>query len=190
MTAYNPWNTPRLKVHAQGSRGSHYMLFRSMTLDSTFIGLVHTTINALADANIFWQGTSFDVAQTALIDSNVFVPVADWIPIHIPHGGELSLGPPTEADPYGFRVSVNGRSVAGHRVRYFLFNTAFRNDRDGRLNESEVANVADVIDAFNPLLLSGGGTLCAIDQRPVVVLYPFLDTNVNRSIQRKARRLG
>jgi hypothetical protein len=187
MTTYLPDNTARLKVSYQGPRGQHTILFRSNNIDDAFITEAHTLIQAIANQGLFWDQTSFTGAQAAAQGSNVFIPVA-WTAITIPADAP-GAGNPTENDAYGMGLSINGRTLGGHRVRYFLFNVHVLQDRDSRITNAESAQVTAIVQAFTNFA-GAAEPLIGIDRTGIAAIYGFADVNINKRIARRARRLG
>lgn len=127
------------------------------------------------------DGASFESAEVAAEGSEVFVPVA-WGAAQVAASGAGV----TAQDEYGRYVNFMGRSTAGSRVAFYLFNvhkgTASANNR---LTVAENGAVGTVIAA----LQDAGVNFVAIDQNPFV-MKSYANTGINDAVAKKSRSLA
>lgn len=181
MADYVASNTKRLKVLQTGPRGTHHMIFRfpQVQSDATMISQARTVTLAMLDLCL--DGTSFESAEVASEGSEVFTPIA-WGAVQTAATGNGV----TSQDEYGRYVNFVGRSTAGSRVAFYLFNahkqTASANNR---LTAAENAAVASVTAA----LAATGTNFIAIDQNPFV-MKSYANTGINDAVAKKSRSLA
>jgi hypothetical protein len=171
-------NTRRLRVLYTGPRGSHVMLFRNSGDASTMAALI-TAARAAATAfiGLQWTTTSWISAEGAEQDSDIFLPVV-W-GAAITAGGAAN---PTNADPFGFYGQFVGRSTAGSRVSWYLYNVNTSiSSANNRFTPAESAVVSTITAALV------ANTLCAIDRNPFV-MKQYANTGYNDHLVRVSRR--
>jgi hypothetical protein len=178
MADYLATNTPRLKMTQTGPRGTHHMTFRVKPGTTPAAALVAVTPVIEAMLPLMTEGTAWNSAEFAAIDSDVFLPV-DFTPIiHAPTGLNV-----LNTFPYGMYVNFVGRTAAGSRVAFYLFNV----DRDyltanNRLTPAENANVATV----KTVMQANSAVLCGIDQNSFI-LKDYANTGINDAVAKRSR---
>jgi len=181
MADFIPENTPRLKVLQTGPRGSHHMTFRFAPATSVenMISQARDVVTAMADFT--FAGCSFESAELAAEGSNVFLPV-DW-GAPIVTAGAIAV---TVNDEYGRYVNFVGRTTAGSRVAFYLFNVHKGNaTANNRLTAGESAQIALVTAA----LTDSGTNFVGIDQNPFV-MKSYANTGINDAVAKKSRSLA
>jgi hypothetical protein len=180
MADYLATNTPRLRMTQTGPRGTHKMQFRVVPGTTSAAALTAVTPVIEAMLPLMTQGCSWAAAEWAPEGSDVFLPI-DFTPINrAPTGIDV-----VNTYPYGMYVNWIGRSSAGSRASFYLFNV----DRDymtanNRLTPAENANVGTVITVF----AANSDVLCAIDQQPFT-LKNYANTGINDEVAKKSRAL-
>lgn len=181
MADYLSTNTARLRVTQTGPRGTHRMQFRFMdvTPDADMVGearLICAALKALVFIDTAWIS-----AEKAVEGSDVFLPV-DW-------GGAInSTGVVSESniEPYGTYLNFLGRTSAGSRVAYYLYNVpAIYLTKNNRLTPAEEANVGAVITAFN----AAPPVMVGIDQNGFV-MKAYANSGINDQVAKKSRSLA
>lgn len=181
MADYAASNTRRLKVRQTGPRGTHHMLFRFPAAqdDATMIAQARTVTAAMLNCCI--DASSFESAEVAEEGSEVFVPIA-W---GAPQIGATAWGVSTQ-DEYGRYINFVGRSTAGSRVAWYLYNVGINTaSANNRLTVAELAAVGTVIAA----LQDTGVNFVAIDQNPFV-MKSYANTGINDAVAKKSRALA
>lgn len=181
MADYLPTNTPRLKFTQTGPRGTHKMTFRVVPGTTSAGALAAATPVIEAMLPLMTQGTAWASAEWAVEGSDVFLPVEFTPIVHAPTGIDV-----LNTYPYGAYLNFVGRSAAGSRAAFYLFNI----DRDyltanNRLTPAENANVGTVRDVF----AANSAVLCAIDQQPFV-LKAYANSGINDDVAKKSRALA
>lgn len=181
MADYAASNTPRLKVLQTGPRGTHHMVFRFGVATSTANMISQARTVTLAMLALCLNGTTWESAELAAEGSEVFLPVA-WGAAQVASGGDsVAVG-----DEYGRYVNFVGRSTAGSRVAFYVFNvTRNSGTANNRLTAAEAAAVPDVIAALS----AGGTNFAAIDQNPFV-MKAYANTGINDAVAKKSRALA
>jgi hypothetical protein len=180
MADYLETNTPRLRVTQTGPRGTHHMIFRSQpaSAPATMISGARAVITAMAQ--YCWHTTSWALADIAPEGSDVFLPV-DW---GTPIPGGLDADP-NNVEPYGVYLNFIGRSLAGSRVAFYLFNVGrdfmTANNRLTPTEHSGVTVVKAAIDAVE-------NGIVAIDQAPVR-MKAYANSGINDRVAKKSRSL-
>lgn len=181
MADYVPFNTPRLKVLQTGPRGTHHMMFRfaPATSEANMISQARAITLKMLDLCI--DGTSFESAETAAEGSDIFVPVA-WGAAQVAGGGAgVSIN-----DEYGRYVNFVGRSTAGSRCAFYLFNVhKLTGTANNRLTTAENGAVGLVLTEIATTAIN----LVAIDQNPIV-MKSYANTGINDAVAKKARALA
>lgn len=180
MADYTASNTKRLKVLQTGPRGSHHMIFRfpEVQSEATMISQARAACTAMVVYCL--QLTSFESAEVAHEGSDVFLPV-DWgAPIN-----SAAPSPATNLDEYGRYVNFVGRSTAGSRVAFYLFNVGRdTGTANNRMTAAESAQVPVVLAT----LAGSGINIVAIDQNPFV-MKSYANTGINGQVAKKSRSL-
>lgn len=180
MADYLSTNTARLRVTQTGPRGTHKMVFRAAPESSKalVIGSARTIVTAMQ--GFLLSTTAFSSAEWAEYGSDVFLP-ADW-------GAPIVTTAPNAASnttPYGIYLNFPGRSAAGSRVAFYLFNIfeAFQTTNN-RLTPAEQPAVTGVCDALD----GASGILCGIDQTSFI-MKRYANSGINDRVAKKSRSL-
>jgi hypothetical protein len=181
MADYLSTNTPRLRITQTGPRGTHKMQFRVVPGTTTAAALAAVTPVIESMLGFLLSGTTWASAEWAAEGSEVFLPIA-FTPIPHPDGIEAV----SNAHEYGRYVNFIGRSAAGSRAAFYLFNVINGTmSANNRLTVAEFAPTATVLAAF----AANAAVLCAIDQNPFV-LKGYGNTGINDDVAQKARSLA
>jgi hypothetical protein len=153
--------------------------FEPATSVENMISQARTVIGEMKGLTL--ETTSFESAELAAEGSEVFLPVAWGAPIV-----SNSATGVTANDEYGRYVNFVGRSTAGSRVAFYLFNV-YRNTgtANNRLTIAENSIVGTVIAT----LAGAGINICAIDQN-LFVMKSYANTGINDAVAKKARALA
>lgn len=181
MSDYASSNTRRLKVLQTGPRGTHHMVFRFP--QATSLANMITQARAVCSSlvGICLDGTSWESAENANEGSEVFTPVAWGLPITVATGAGV-----TANDEYGRYVNFVGRSLAGSRVAWYVFNvTRATGTANNRLTNAENANISTILSAF----AGEGINFVAIDQN-AFVMKSYANTGINDAVAKKSRSLA
>lgn len=179
MTPVPVAETARLKAGYSGPFGRHTMLFHknAAAADVDFIAAVRQVIGLMA--LLQWDAVTWDTADMAALGSNVFLPVAPWVPVTASSG--LNPGPnsiPSSAIQFGGRGSVNGR-----RAKWFVYECGLAPLNDMRYAPGENSAVDDVVDS----LIENTPLIRAIDGDSLGI-YPYANFLTNKYLTRRARR--
>lgn len=177
MADYLSTNTPRIKVLQTGPRGTHHMMFRYFpTVDlATAVTEVHSICTILN--GMCWSGTAMPTAEAAVEGSDVFLPI-DWTAITVASSNDVN-----NVHPYGEYANFMGRTLAGSRVAFYLFNVIFSaRTANNRCTAAEWSPIGDVIAALN----ASSAILCGIDQQPFV-MKGYANTGINKDVAKKSR---
>lgn len=181
MADYAASNTPRLKVLQTGPRGTHHMVFRFGLATSEANMISQSRAVCTIMANLMIMGSAWESAELAAEGSEVFLPIA-W-GASIPATSAESVSP---QDEYGRYVNFVGRSTAGSRVAYYLFNVhRYTGTSNNRLTNAENAQVGNILSS----IATDGINLVAIDQNPFV-MKAYANTGINDAVAKKARSLA
>jgi hypothetical protein len=180
MADFLQTNTPRLRVTQTGARGSHKLTFRyppaGVLADA--IAAARSIVTLMLAFNL--SGTSYESAEWAAEGSDVFLPATWGSPIT---GGAQPAA--TNAVPYGLYLNFLGRTSAGSRVAWYVFNTHPNSQSaNNRLTPAESSDVTDLIAAFT----TSATVLCGIDQN-TFVMKAYANTGINDRIAKKSRSL-
>ena len=179
MADYVANNTRRLRVEYTGPRGTHHMIFRNSGLLSSEAGLI-ASARDIATLMVGFQldGTSWVSAEAAAEGSDIFLPVAWGAAITSSSGVAAN-----NATQWGAYLNFVGRSSAGSRVTFYMFNVqqVFMT-ANNRLTVAEQASLQTLIDAIN----SATSELTAID-RQFFTLKNYANTGINDHVGKKAR---
>jgi hypothetical protein len=181
MADYLSFNTPRLKVLQTGPRGTHHMIFRFglATSEANMITQSRAVCDQMKDLCL--DGTAFESAELAAEGSEVFLPIAWGSPMVAATGAGV-----TAQDEYGRYVNFVGRSTAGSRVAYYLFNVKKdTGTANNRLTIAENAQVGNILDAIRDDAIN----LVAIDQN-AFVMKSYANTGINDAVAKKSRALA
>lgn len=181
MADYLSSNTPRLKVRQTGARGVHHMVFRfaPATSEANMISQARSVTAAML--NVCFDGATWESAEVAAEGSEVFLPVAWGAPQVAASGAGV-----VSTDEYGYYVNFVGRSTAGSRVAFYLFNVfGGVKTANNRLTVAENAAVATIVAA----LQAPGTNFVAIDQNPFV-MKTYANTGINDAVAKKSRALA
>jgi hypothetical protein len=181
MADYLPTNTPRLRMTQTGPRGTHKMVFRVVpgTTPAGALAAVTPVIEAMLPFMI--SATAWASAEFAAEGSEVFLPVP-FTPIV--HADGVEAVNPTNA--YGLYINWIGRSSAGSRAAFYLFNVGVGSmTANNRLTPAENASITALLAAFD----ANNTVLCAIDQNPFV-LKAYGNTGINADVAKKSRALA
>jgi hypothetical protein len=181
MADYLSTNTARLRVTQIGPRGTHKMQFRFMdvTPDADMVGEARLICAALKA--ITFVGVEWIAAEKAVEGSDVFLPV-EW------GSSIVSTGAISESniEPYGTYLNFLGRSVAGSRLAFYLYNVpAIYLTKNNRLTTSEEANVGTIIGVFN----AASPVMVGIDQN-AFVMKNYANSGINDRVAKKSRALA
>lgn len=180
MADFLSTNTPRLKFTQTGPRGTHKMTFRVVPGTTQAAALAAATPVIEAMLGFMISATAWASAEWANEGSDVFVPI-DFTPI--PHVSGIEAA--TNTLPYGAYVNFTGRSTAGSRAAFYLFNVGINTmSANNRLTPAEYASLTTVLDAF----AANDAVLCAIDQNPFV-MKGYANTGINDKVAKKSRSL-
>lgn len=178
MPPIAPNHTTRYKVHYTGPFGSHTMLFHGAPEDTaaTLRDLVAAAVQPLSGA--CWDGTVFNVGEFAAAGSNFFFADAGWTTIE----RVSTTNPGAEDGPSQFLQFGGRASNDGTRVKFYLFEQVYKGNAAMRLNYSENADVAAVLDVLN----SFENTLSTISGR-IPTWYNYANLGQNDYLTHKAR---
>lgn len=178
MADYLSTNTPRIRATQTGPRGTHKMNFRYFPAGDLAGAITEVRSICALMQPICWQGTVWASAEAAAEGSDVFLPV-DWAPITT--GATDNVADNT--DEYGYYLNVIGRTTAGSRVAWYLYNVTKQvRTANNRLTGAENTNLTALIAGLN-----GASTiLCGIDQNPFT-MKAYGNTGINDKISKKSR---
>lgn len=180
MADYLSTNTARIRYTQTGPRGTHKMQFRVKPGTTSAAALAATQPVIEAMMGIMISATAWASAEWANEGSDIFLPI-DFVPLLHPDGAEAA----TNNLPYGLYVNFVGRSLAGSRAAFYLFNTGILTQTaNNRLTPAENAVVTTIRDAF----AANSAVVCAIDQNSFV-LKNYANTGLNDKVAKKSRAL-
>lgn len=180
MADFLSTNTPRLKMTQTGPRGTHKMTFRVLPGTSSADALNAVTPVIESMLAFMLSATAWASAEWAVEGSDVFLPI-DFTPI--PHVSGIEAV--SNAHEYGRYVNFVGRSSAGSRASFYLFNVINATmSANNRMTPAENVNLQATLDAF----AANDDVLCAIDQNPFV-LKAYANTGINDQVAKKSRAL-
>lgn len=181
MADYLPTNTARIRVTQTGPRGTHKMVFRVDPASTVLLATdeVHSICELMTAFMV--SATSWVSAEAAPLGSDVFLPIA-WTAIVHPDGVEAV----TNSNPYGLYLNFVGRTTAGSRTAFYLFNVAMSTmTANNRLTPAENVSIAPLLDAFN----GSAGILCGIDQN-AFIMKGYGNSGINDRVAKKSRSLA
>lgn len=179
MAPVDPTTTKRIRAHYTGPFGSHTMLFHATTglSDADFLGDVQDVVELLA--NIQYDGTVWDTAESAAAGSALFFPLATWTPIT--SGSAIGTTGHIGASTF---IQFGGRTLtSGVRTKLYLFETYLPASDNMKYTPGENAGV----DAVITELQSADSNLGAIDG-DIVGWYSYANGGQNDFITHRARR--
>lgn len=180
MADYLSTNTPRLKMTQTGPRGTHKMTFR--VKPATTQAAAVSAVSPIIEYMLMYMcaGSAWAAAEWAPEGSDVFLPVT-WVPINSVPGDRI----PNNNTPYGAYINFVGRSSAGSRAAFYLFNVhqQFLTANNRLINEED-----GILNGLIGIFAANDAVLCAIDQNSFV-LKLYANTGINDKVAKKSRAL-
>lgn len=180
MADYLPTNTARIRVTQTGPRGTHKMVFRVDPASTIALAMDEARSILTLMLPYMLAGSTWESAEVAAEGSDVFLP-ATFAPI-TGAAGETAAN----ATPYGLYLNFVGRTTAGSRVAFYLFNVGpALMTANNRLTPAEHSlTLPPLLAAFN----GATGILAGIDQNSFV-MKGYANSGIHDRVARKSRAI-
>jgi hypothetical protein len=178
MAPADPTATIRYKVSYTGPFGTHKMLFH---------GVDGTTLDDLRDAvasviapmvGSCWNTTTFNIGEFALVGNTFYSIDVSWVT----QTRTSSTNPGVNDAPSHFAQWGARSTGSGRRAKWYLFETAIRDNDTMRYQAADNADVGDVVDA----LVAADGVIGVIDGT-LMTVYQYANVGQNDHLTHKAR---